>query len=87
MENYNHYLSLAIRKLHPEAEFSFGEDGYTSVKWDNLDGVAPTESEINAAIVKVKAEEIAATAQAATAKAALLAKLGITAEEAALLLS
>ena len=34
-----------------------------------------------------RAEQVASAAEAATAKAALLAKLGITAEEAALLLS
>jgi hypothetical protein len=52
-----------------------------------LEGEAPTQSEIDAAIEQVKAEEAQAEITKATAKAALLSKLGITAEEARLLLS
>ena len=80
------YLVQAIRKLKPNSEFSFTNDDYSTVKWDVLDGKAPTEAEIEAAIEEVKADEIASAAKAITDKAALLAKLGITQEEAALLL-
>ena len=81
------YLSRAIRKLKPTAEFSFTDDDYSTVQWDILDGQAPTQKEIDAAIKEVKADEAQAEATKATAKAALLNKLGITAEEAVLLLS
>jgi hypothetical protein len=82
----NTYLSDAIRKLKPTAEFSYTEDDYSTIKWDVLEGTAPTQAEINAAIEQVKADEIAAQAKAAADKSALLAKLGITADEAKLLL-
>jgi hypothetical protein len=83
----NTYLSDAIRKLRPTAQFSYTEDDYSTIKWDVLDGTAPTQAEIDAAIEQVKADEIAAKAKAETDKEALLAKLGITADEAKLLLS
>ena len=81
------YLVKAIKKLKPTAEFSFTEDDYATIKWDVLDGEAPTQKEIDAAIKEVKADEAQAEATKATAKAALLSRLGITAEEAVLLLS
>lgn len=80
------YIVKAIQKLKPTAEFSFTENDYSSVKWDVLEGDAPTQAEIDAAIVEIKADEAAAKAKAATDKGALLERLGITAEEAALLL-
>ena len=81
------YLVKAIKKLKPNAEFSFTDGDYSTVKWDILDGQAPTQAELNAAIEVVKAEEIAEAQKKAQAKADLLDKLGITEEEASLLLS
>ncbi len=81
------YLMKAIRKLKPNSEFSFLNDDYATIKWDVLDGDAPTQKEIDAAIKQVKEDEAQAETTKATAKAALLSKLGITAEEARLLLS
>jgi hypothetical protein len=81
-----HYLVKAIQKLKPTAEFSITNNDYSTIKWDVLDGAAPTENEIDAAIKEVKADEIAEAEARATAKAALLTRLGITAEEAQLLL-
>jgi len=80
-------LVKAIRLLKPNSQFSFNNDDYSTIKWDVLDGDAPTQKEIDAAMKQVEADEIATTKATATAKAALLSKLGITAEEAALLLS
>ena len=77
----------AIRKLRPDSEFSFTDDDYSTIKWDKLEGNAPTHAEIDAAIEQIKSYEIAAKAKAANDKNALLAKLGITADEAKLLLS
>ena len=79
-------LSKAIKFLRPTAEFSFTDDDYSTVKWDVLDGKAPTQSEIDAAILTIKAQELADAATKAATKAALLDRLGITADEAALLL-
>jgi hypothetical protein len=81
------YLVKAIRKLKPNSEFSFTDDDYSTVKWDVLDGDAPTKKEIDNAIEQVKAEEKTEAADRATAKAALLDRLGITEDEAKLLLS
>jgi hypothetical protein len=80
------YIVKAIKKLKPTAEFSFTDDDYSTVKWDVLDGEAPTQAEIDAAIETIKADEVAAKAKASSDKEALLAKLGITADEAKLLL-
>jgi len=83
MENY---LTKAIRKLKPNSEFSYTDYDYSTIKWDVLEGTAPTQSEIDAAIVQIKADEITEAATKATARQALLTKLGITQEEAQLLL-
>ena len=81
------YLTKAIKKLKPNAEFSFTNDDYSTIKWDVLNGEAPTQKEIDDAIKAVKAEEKIAETQRAADKAALLSRLGITEDEAKLLLS
>jgi len=80
------YLADAIKSLRPLAEFSFLEQDYSTIQWDVLDGKAPTKAEIDAEIAKIKADEITEAENKATAKAALLERLGITADEAALLI-
>jgi len=80
------YLAKAIKRLKPDAEFSFTDDDYSTIKWDVLDGDAPTQKEIDAAIKEIKADELAKAETKATAKAALLNKLGISEAEAKLLL-
>ena len=81
------YLTKAIHKLKPNSEFSITNNDYSTIKWNVLDGDAPTQTEIDAAIEQVKADEITQAEAKATAKAALLTQLGITAEQAKLLLS
>jgi hypothetical protein len=80
------YLAQAIWKLKPNAEFSFENDDYSTIKWDVLEGVAPTQTEVDAAIELVKQEEIQQIAEATAKRQALLDKLGITEDEARLLL-
>ena len=78
------YLSAAIKKLRPNAEFSFTNEDYLTIKWDILQGKAPTEAEIDAAIEQVKAEEAQAELDKAAKKAAAEAKLtalGLTADD------
>ena len=77
----SNYLVKAIKKLRPTAEFSFTENDYSTIKWDILDGDAPTQKEIDVAIKQVKADEITQTEAKATAKAAILDRLGLTADE------
>ena len=81
------YLVKAIKKLHPEAQFSYSDDNYETVKFDFIEGSVPTRAEIDAAIEQIKTADKAEAEQSASDKAALLAKLGITADEAKLLLS
>ena len=78
------YLSAAIYLLRPNSEFSLTNDDYATIKWDKLEGDAPTQSEITAAIKVVKANEAKAEAAKADAKAsaqAKLAALGLTEDE------
>ena len=78
------YLIKAINKLKPTAEFSFTDDDYSTIKWDILDGDAPTQAEIDQAIEQVKADELAEAEAKATAKAAAegkLAALGLTTDD------
>ena len=77
-------LVEAIKKLRPTAEFSFQNDDYSTIKWDILEGEAPTQAEVDAAIEAVKQEETQAEAEAAAKKAAAeakLAALGLTADD------
>jgi hypothetical protein len=77
-------LAKAIRLIKPNAEFSYQNDDYSTIKWDVLEGNAPTQAEIDAALQQVEADEIAAEAKAEadkTAAAAKLEALGLTADD------
>ncbi len=78
-------LVKAIKKLKPTAEFSLTENDYNTIKWDVLEGDAPSIDEINNAIKEIKDYEKNEVELIANAKADLLAKLGITEDEAKLL--
>jgi hypothetical protein len=77
----------AIHKLRPAAEFSFTGEDYSSIVWTSLEGKAPTATEIETAIEAIKADELAQANSRDAQKAALLTRLGITEDEAKLLLS
>lgn len=81
------YLADAIKSLRPLAEFSYTDDDYSTIQWDVLEGKAPTQTQMDAEIARLKAAELTDAQTKAAAKAALLERLGITADEAALLLS
>jgi hypothetical protein len=57
-------------KLKPSAEFSFTDDDYSTVKWDVLEGNAPTQ-EIDVAIEQIKAEDCQAEAKSSQRQAIL----------------
>ena len=80
-------IARAIDKLRPNSEYSFNNCDYSTIKWDKLKGDAPTLAEIEAAVADIVAEDNLLATQRLTNKAALLERLGITADEAALLLS
>jgi hypothetical protein len=78
------YLIEAIFKLRPTAQFSMDNNDYSTIKWDVLEGEAPTQAEIDDAIQQVKADEAQAVIDQANAKAAAQAKLaalGLTTQD------
>lgn len=81
------YLVKAIFNLRPNCEFTLKNGDYSTIEWIVLEGKAPTQAQVDAEIEKLIASNEAAVATKAEAKAELLARLGITAEEAQLLLS
>lgn len=87
MKNENYYLTSAILSLRPGSEFAITENDYSTIEWHILEGKAPTQAQVTAEIEKIKADEIKAEADRLTSKAELLARLGITEDEAKLLLS
>jgi hypothetical protein len=80
----SHYLYKAIKKLKPTAEFSFIDNDYSTIKWDVIEGKAPTQKQIDDAIEQIKTDEANAEINKALAKAtaqAKLAALGLTFED------
>lgn len=84
MENY---IIKAIQSLRPGSEFVIMDNDYSTIVWNTLEGKAPTAKEVDAEIERLKAQDIEDAANKEIAKAALLERLGITAEEAKLLLA
>ena len=77
------YTTLALHRLIPNSEWHLVGDELTII----TEGItAPTQSEINAMIEQIKQEEIQAEADRQAKKQALLDRLGITEDEAKLLL-
>jgi len=77
-------IDKAILKLKPNAEFSYTDNDYSTIKWDVLEGDAPTQAEIDEVIEQIKADEAQAIidkAAAKTAAQAKLAALGLTLED------
>lgn len=80
------YLAKAIMKLKPNCEYVLIEDDYSTINWVVLEGDAPTRAEIDLAIEEIKSEELEKTEADKAKREALLSKLGITEEEARILL-
>jgi len=74
----------AILFIRPDADFILSGD---DLEWLDDTQVQPTDTEIAAGLVAYQAAQKTEVKAQADAKTALLNKLGITAEEAALLLS
>ena len=79
-------ITDAIYYLAPNSEFSFTENDLSTLKWDSTDIQRPIDKDIIAAIPLAKTAKKAAKTDQASAKQAILDRLGITAEEALLLL-
>ena len=76
----------ALENLKPGAEWTFAGNDYADLVWLSQ-GNPPTLAEIEAEVALLPQREKAKADKAESDKAALLAKLGITADEAKLLLS
>jgi len=79
-------LADAIQFLRPNSQFVFTDDDYSTIEWHVLDGEPPTQSEIAAALEQVKANKIAEAEAKAANRAQILDRLGLTEEEAVILL-
>jgi hypothetical protein len=68
-------LSTAIHHLKPTAQFSFTDADYSTIKWDVLDGQAPTISDLDAAHLAIQEAKAQAEAEAQAKRFVALAKL------------
>ena len=82
----NNYLAKAINKLKPNSEYTIQNNDYSTINWIVLDGDAPTQAEINAAIEQLKIDEVREAETQKAQRQAILDRLGLTADEAKLLL-
>lgn len=76
----------AIQSIRPDSQFVIIGEDLENIEWHVITGEIPTKAEILAAMETVEKAEKDAEKSKANAKAALLERLGITADEAALLL-
>ena len=83
----NYKIGEALSKLRPAAEWYLSGDDYSNLKWLDKKQTQPTWAEVEATIIAIDQAEAQAVTEAAAKRQALLAKLGITEEEAKLLLS
>ena len=81
------YLVTAIENLTNGAGFMIWNDDYLTIQWVDFDGTPPTQAEIDSEIARIKKQEATDEKNAALAKSDLLARLGISADEAKLLIS
>lgn len=77
----------AIASLRPNASFSISDDDLTTLKFADPEIIPPTLAEIQKEVIRLAEEELAAENQKKLAREALLMRLGITEEEAKLIIS
>jgi len=74
-------LVKAIRLLKPTAQFSFTDNDYSTIKWDDLEGKAPTQKEIDEALKQIIANQKVEAETKEASKQAILDRIGLTADE------
>jgi len=79
-------LDKIIRHLRPSAEFVIYGDTLEGLEFIDQSITKPTQAEVDAAWTTIQEAENEAAAEQAVARQALLDRLGITADEAKLLL-
>ena len=80
-------IADAVLSLRPKAQFYYSNDDYSTIKFDILEGNQPTKKQVDDEIKRLEALAIVEAENKTIAKAALLERLGITEDEAKLLLS
>ena len=80
------WLARALHSLCPGSEFTFQEQDYSTVEWIILEGNPPSQAQVTAEIARLKIQAASDKAQAQSDRAAILERLGITADEAKLLI-
>jgi hypothetical protein len=80
------YLVKAIKRLRPGAEFSIIDSDLDRTTWDVLEGEPPTAKEVADAIKAIQADEANEAAEKAARRAEILERLGLTEDEAKLIL-
>jgi hypothetical protein len=85
MINNRFLIAAAIQKLCPDAQYTYDNEDLDTLKF--IAGTKPpTANQIKAILPTIEAELLQKAEATATEKQALLDRLGISAEEAALLL-
>lgn len=79
-------LVTAIRNLRPGSEFVFENNDYDTIQWHALDGEAPTKAEVDAEVDRVREQFIQEQEQKEARRAEILERLGLTEDEAKLIL-
>lgn len=81
----NEEIRLALANLMPDAKYSLAGDDYSDIVWVSPEP-KPTKAAIEAEIALLPIKLAEAAAEREASRNALLTKLGITADEAKLLL-
>jgi hypothetical protein len=79
-------IAHAVISLRPNTEWSMNGDDVEGIIWHTPDVEPLTTAEVEAEIVRLESESEAAAAEKAAARAVLLERLGISEEEAILLI-
>ena len=73
-------LTSALSALRPDEEFTFSNNDFSTVVWNNESVTTPTQEEIDAKIAEINSE-IQSKADARQSALNKLSALGLTAEE------
>jgi hypothetical protein len=80
------YLALAIRDLVGSDDFAYSGESYEVLEWVTEPSTIPTSQQVSDKIAELQKIDADLIATKAARKAELLERLGITADEAALLI-
>lgn len=79
-------LGKAIFSLRPGSEFVITDNDYSTIQWYVLEGEAPTLQEVETEMERIAEEEANAEIDRQNRRAEILERLGLTEDEAKLIL-